>query len=135
MEVFLLLQAGPPIMSPIPVTGAEFRIGRAEGCDLRPPHDDAVSRNHCVIRINSGVVTIQDLGSTNGTHVQGQKISGAVELSHRDQIQIGKRVFLIVFGQMGQTAALGQTLQMSLLTPEQIDAGQYSVEPDPENDG
>jgi len=49
------------------------RVGTAEGCDLRIT-DRTASRVHCEIRVQKSVVTIRDLGSTNGTFVEGLRI-------------------------------------------------------------
>jgi eukaryotic-like serine/threonine-protein kinase len=58
-------------------------IGRAEECGLRLPefleHKD-VSRHHCLLSLNPPEVWIQDLGSKNGTYVNGQKIGQRVRL-------------------------------------------------------
>ena len=52
-------------------------IGRGEDCDPRLPSDDAhrsVSRHHCLLDINPPDVRVRDLGSRNGTFVNGLKI-------------------------------------------------------------
>ncbi|HTV31056.1 MAG TPA: trypsin-like peptidase domain-containing protein [Xanthobacteraceae bacterium] len=59
--------------------------------DLR--HDDVVSRQHAVIRVVGGdnpVFRISDLGSSNGTLLNGEVISGEVELSPEDVVELGK---------------------------------------------
>jgi pSer/pThr/pTyr-binding forkhead associated (FHA) protein len=49
-------------------------LGRSRGCTLRLPGDATVSRQHCLIEVENGVVHVQDLGSLNGTLVNGEKI-------------------------------------------------------------
>src|SRR5262245_24368905 len=49
----------------------------------------AVSRNHAQIICEDGVYFVQDIGSSNGTYVNGHRIVGRVPLSDRDTIQIG----------------------------------------------
>ncbi len=52
-------------------------IGRAEDCDIRLPMDWAhadVSRHHCALDIDPPAVGVRDLGSRNGTYVNGEKI-------------------------------------------------------------
>ncbi len=52
-------------------------VGRAEGCLLRLPSDlihRDVSRHHCLLSINPPEVWVRDLGSKNGTYVNGEKI-------------------------------------------------------------
>lgn len=52
-------------------------VGRAEDCDIQIPSDSdhlQVSRHHCLLEIHPPVVRVRDLGSTNGTFVNGEKI-------------------------------------------------------------
>jgi pSer/pThr/pTyr-binding forkhead associated (FHA) protein len=52
-------------------------VGRADDCYLRIPNDIAhwdVSRHHCLLEINPPEVRVRDLGSKNGTFVNGTKI-------------------------------------------------------------
>jgi len=56
---------------------AYWILGRSRSCTLRLLGDGTVSRHHCLIEIDSKGVWVQDLGSLNGTHVNGFKISSA----------------------------------------------------------
>ncbi len=68
-------------------------IGRREDCDLRIPLGD-VSRKHCrLLRDNEGF-HLEDLGSSNGTYHNGQRVQ-EVGLSAGDSIQIGPVVFVL----------------------------------------
>jgi pSer/pThr/pTyr-binding forkhead associated (FHA) protein len=49
-------------------------LGRSRTCTLRLPGDATVSRQHCLIELDEGGVWVQDLGSLNGTLVNGEKI-------------------------------------------------------------
>ena len=69
-------------------------LGRREDCDLRIPIAD-VSRKHCRIVISGSTATVEDMGSSNGTFVNGQKIHGSMELEPGDSLQIGPIVFVI----------------------------------------
>ncbi len=93
-----LLDSGEIISLP---DQSEFSLGRvSEGqpimpdVDLTPYHAYAcgVSRLHAVIRREKGGVKIMDLGSSNGTYVNGKRIAPNVEqsLSHGDVIALGK---------------------------------------------
>lgn len=70
------------------IRGGEYKIGR-EGADISFGADSGVSRSHAVISRNGGVLTITDLGSTNGTYVNGVKITGATELKPGDLLILG----------------------------------------------
>jgi pSer/pThr/pTyr-binding forkhead associated (FHA) protein len=49
-------------------------LGRSRACMLRLPGDATVSRQHCLIELDEERVWVQDLGSLNGTLVNGEKI-------------------------------------------------------------
>ena len=67
-------------------------IGRDAACDI-VIYDPKVSRNHCQLVLkDDGSCLIVDLGSSNGTYVNGQRISGEVRLSSLDSVRIGDTV-------------------------------------------
>jgi serine protease Do len=76
-----------------PVEGlVELSMGRDPSCSMAfdSQRDDSVSRKHAVIRIENGDhFKLADLGSSNGTRVNGEAISGEVELSAGDVIELG----------------------------------------------
>ena len=94
MEVRLRVASGKNVGQLVPVTGGRFFIGRAEDCHLRP-NTDLVSRHHCVIMVEDGFVTVRDLGSRNGTFVNGERIRGEEELNNGDKIKIGPLEFVV----------------------------------------
>ena len=68
-------------------------VGRREDCDLRIPLSD-VSRKHCRLILNGEAMKIEDLGSSNGTYINGERVQQA-ELSPGDTLQIGPVVFVV----------------------------------------
>jgi predicted component of type VI protein secretion system len=92
MDVKLVVLGGKHPGQEIPVSGQEFLVGRAPECKLRP-NSDMVSRRHCMINLGDGKATIRDLGSRNGTLVNGQKIAGEHELRTGDKIKVGPLEF------------------------------------------
>lgn len=92
MDVKLIVLGGKHPGQEIAVPGSEFLVGRAPECKLRP-NSDMVSRRHCMIAITDGRVTIRDLGSRNGTVVNGEKIAGEHELRTGDKIKVGPLEF------------------------------------------
>ncbi len=68
-------------------------IGRREDCDLRIPLGD-VSRKHCRLIKEGEELRIEDLGSSNGTFLNGMRIQEAT-LQAGDQVQIGPVGFII----------------------------------------
>src|SRR5262249_16846755 len=70
MQAQLLpLDGGPPI----PLLKDLTVVGRKEDCDLRLNHK-SISKMHCVIVKTDGLLLIRDLGSTNGTRVNGTRV-------------------------------------------------------------
>lgn len=89
------LSGGKPVVLDRPVT----LVGRKEGCDLRLDHK-SVSKQHCVLVHTDGVVVLRDLGSTNGTRVNGKRVRRAV-LKDDDQLTIAAISFRIKYGTGG----------------------------------
>src|SRR3954452_13865791 len=68
-------------------------IGR-EGTDIVLP-DPEVSRRHAAIRVDAEVVAIEDLGSTNGTFVNDERITGTRSLRDGDTVRFGNTVWRV----------------------------------------
>ncbi len=88
----------------IPLSTKKFLVGREQDCHLRP-NSDMVSRHHCVFSIDDYAVRLRDLGSTNGTRVNGEVLRGEVMLKSGDQIGIGKMELELVVRQAVAVAA------------------------------
>jgi pSer/pThr/pTyr-binding forkhead associated (FHA) protein len=68
-------------------------IGRRQDCDLMIPLGE-ISRKHCRIIKEADTLRIEDLGSSNGTYLNGKRIQEAV-LSAGDTVQVGPVVFVL----------------------------------------
>jgi pSer/pThr/pTyr-binding forkhead associated (FHA) protein len=88
LKVILGTNAGKEIR----LLGPKFLIGRAEDCHLRPK-SDLISRHHCVLLLEEHALTVRDLGSRNGTLVNGQRVSGECELKTGDNLEVGPLKF------------------------------------------
>jgi hypothetical protein len=69
------------------LTSARMVVGRGADADLRLP-DTGVSRSHAELRVEGDTVRVVDLGSTNGTTVNGRPVDSAV-LHDGDRIEVG----------------------------------------------
>ncbi|HUR86401.1 MAG TPA: trypsin-like peptidase domain-containing protein [Solirubrobacteraceae bacterium] len=79
----------------IPVAD-ELVIGREAGGDGRLDGEPALSRRHArVTRSAGGALTIEDLGSLNGTRVNGKPITAATSLRKGDEITLGQTVLVV----------------------------------------
>ncbi len=70
------------------VDGVELRFGRLADCDVVIDHD-AVSRHHARVARHGDQVTVEDLGSRNGTMVNGAAVTGLRRLAPGDVIVVG----------------------------------------------
>jgi diguanylate cyclase (GGDEF)-like protein len=69
--------------------GATLKIGRAADADVGLPEVPSLSRHHGRLRFHHGRVTLEDLGSRNGTYVNDRAVEGSVELKSGDRFQLG----------------------------------------------
>lgn len=90
----------------IPLNTKKFLIGREQDCHLRAA-SESVSRHHCAITIDDFTVRVRDLGSSNGTSINGKRILGVHEASPGDALQVGNLDFEIVFSKAGAPVAAG----------------------------
>jgi pSer/pThr/pTyr-binding forkhead associated (FHA) protein len=84
-------------------------VGRKEDCDLRLPHK-SVSKMHCVIVKTDGLLLLRDLGSTNGTRVNGQRVRRAALLPN-DLLSIASFKFRVFLGPDESHAPAGERTQ------------------------
>ncbi|WP_165226400.1 FHA domain-containing protein [Aquisphaera insulae] len=95
MKVQLVVVRGKPEGKVIPLAGPKFKIGRGETCHLRPTSEQ-VSREHAEFELQGDTLTVRDLGSRNGTLVNGKALtSGACALHDRDLVQVGPLTFAV----------------------------------------
>lgn len=92
MRVTLRVIAGPQTGRVFTFDQHEtFMIGRSEDSQFCLPHDRYFSRHHCILEIAPPQTFLRDLGSTNGTFVNGLKVETA-HLKNGDRIQGGETV-------------------------------------------
>jgi pSer/pThr/pTyr-binding forkhead associated (FHA) protein len=81
---------------PVEIVKDMTLVGRREDCDLRIDHK-SVSKMHCLIVKTDGLLLLRDLGSTNGTRVNGQRVRRAALLPN-DQLSIAGFDFRVYLG-------------------------------------
>jgi hypothetical protein len=96
----LVIHEGSGAGSEHPVDG-ELILGREDSTADLVINDPGVSRRHARVLADNGGVIVEDLGSSNGTYVNGERISGPVELGAGDEVQVGATTL----GIQGGTAA------------------------------
>src|SRR5207244_2793278 len=94
MKLSLVVAEGVHKGKAIPIPVTQFVIGRDEGCQLRPS-SPAVSKRHCAILVKGSQVFVQDFGSTNGTFINDEPVSGETELKDGDKLVVGPLVFQV----------------------------------------
>ncbi|MBV9851214.1 MAG: FHA domain-containing protein [Armatimonadetes bacterium] len=85
--------AGPYAGQSFPLSHETLTLGRATDCGIALPADTLVSRRQAEISYTDGRHRLRDLGSSNGTWVNGQRLTGPHPLAVGDLIQIGDTVF------------------------------------------
>lgn len=98
MALRLVVELGDRVVRH-PLGDGEHLVGSSPECSVRLDHP-AVSRRHALIRIQEGSAEIEDLGSTNGTKVDGRRIREACELEPGRALDFGT-----VSGRLEQVAA------------------------------
>jgi len=98
-------------------------LGRSLNCQLRLPHDARVSRQHCLVELDGAGAWVQDLGSLNGTHLNGVKIGQRQDkretdatlvvpprrvLRDGDELQVGDNLFAVVLSGLLKHVAPGE---------------------------
>jgi pSer/pThr/pTyr-binding forkhead associated (FHA) protein len=93
-DATLVIREGDGAGTELPLDG-ELVLGREQGSAGLVLDDPGISRRHAAVRALGGAVTVEDLGSSNGTFVNGERISSEVELADGDEVQLGGTVFSV----------------------------------------
>ena len=95
MQINLKVTAGPYKGRIFSFTQHDsFLIGRSPEAHLCLPEDRFFSRNHCLLEMNPPHSHLRDLGSTNGTFLNGQRVKEAA-LKNGDRIQCGETILIV----------------------------------------
>ena len=111
--------------------GREFSVSRAvvvgtdPGADIVVA-DPGVSHRHASLAPVEGGITVEDLGSTNGTLVNGTRVTGSQELQAGDRVQVGATVLEVRASAPAESAPAGrqETAATQVVPPPRAAAGQ-----------
>ena len=91
MSCKLIAQKGPSTGTTYELDQPELFIGRDLSNDI-VINDPEISRRHARLYKQAGKYVLEDLGSTNGTNVNGERLHGPKQLTHQDHITIGQSI-------------------------------------------
>jgi serine/threonine protein kinase len=116
-----------------------FIFGRLEDCHARIPDDNEVSRHHFILEVSPPHASLRDLGSLNGTHVNGKRCGGRedgetpeqgakrkypiIEIRDGSTIDVGKSSITVAVQQPRQKADIAPGFEvgdLSRLSPEEL---------------
>ncbi len=98
------------------MTDPETIIGRAEDAKIRISSED-VSRHHCLLAVREESVLVKDLGSRNGTFVNGRPIAGEVMLQPGGTLAVGPMVLRLRGGSEDSSSV---DVKITVKSPSQI---------------
>jgi pSer/pThr/pTyr-binding forkhead associated (FHA) protein len=119
LGVLVLARPGKPVQR-FHLTKPAISVGRSEGVTLRIPAPE-VSRKHCLLSFKNGFWHVQDQGSSNGTFVNGTRVSGLTQINPGSKLRIGKVEFVLQYTLQADAARRlrqGQLLE-ALAVPEE----------------
>ena len=102
----------------IQINRSGFRIGRRIGCDLQLMWATVSGYHAEFIMRSDGQLVLRDLDSTNGTFVNGERITGEVLLQEDDIVQLGASEFRVLIRNASETQ-IEETIDFSFL-PSQL---------------
>jgi ABC transport system ATP-binding/permease protein len=96
-------------ITPLPLFRDQYAIGRDEGNTIRLTERN-ISRKHAILHRNADVWCLSDLGSYNGSYVNGVRVVSEYQLSHTDIIHMGDYRLICEDDQVLQQAAAGPSV-------------------------
>ncbi|MCJ7433556.1 MAG: FHA domain-containing protein [Anaerolineales bacterium] len=136
----LVMRSGPTPGATYPLEGDQLTIGRDSSNGVAI-NDAEMSRKHARLTFQGGKYVIEDLGSTNGTFVNGQRLSGPFVLKGGDVVSFGEQIVLmydVMSGDPGATIASPRRQSarvpapMAPPPPVQVYSGQVASGPVPQ---
>jgi predicted component of type VI protein secretion system len=119
-----VMRSGPAVGKVYPLEAQEITIGRDSATSMVAINDAQVSRRHARMELRGNAYVIQDLGSTNGTFVNGTRISGMQVLNPGDTVAFGEGIVLAFEPAVDSNATIlsGQSAQTLIPKPAPVAA-------------
>lgn len=124
-----VMRSGPTPGVTFPLEGDQLTIGR-DSTNGVAINDAEVSRKHARLMFQGGKYVLEDLGSTNGTFVNGQRLSGPVVLKSGDVVSLGEQIVLMydaISADAGATVAVSRKAVQAAIPAAQPSAPQYAA--------
>lgn len=105
-----VMRSGPTPGVTFPLEGDQLTIGR-DSTNAVAINDAEISRKHARLMFQGGKYVLEDLGSTNGTFVNGQRLAGPVVLKSGDVVSLGEQIVLMydaIAADAGATVAVSR---------------------------
>lgn len=105
-----VMRSGPTPGVTFPLEGEQLTIGR-DSTNGVPINDSEISRKHARLMFQGGKYVLEDLGSTNGTFVNGQRLAGPIVLKPGDVVSLGEQIVLMydaIAADAGATVAVSR---------------------------
>lgn len=130
MGVILKIVSGPRAGSTVAVPeGGVLRFGRSDQADCALPEDSFLSGLHFAVECRQGRAVVSDLGSMNGTFINGVRIQRA-PLTEKDRLAAGHTTFLLQPDEKPPTAAVAATVAAVAVGAVAVGAAAAASEPD-----
>ena len=130
-EYIVKVVAGNMRGTKFPIRKSDFTLGRSSEADIHV-NDTLISRIHCRLTLENNSWFVEDLNSTNGTWVMGQKVRGKVSLPLKTSVRIGKTIFELYDLYVGERTgvyekpAISYRIQPETLSPVEEDQNKES---------
>lgn len=123
-----VMRSGPTPGAVYPLEGDQLVIGR-DAVNAVAINDAEVSRKHARLTFQGGKYVLEDLGSTNGTFVNGQRLTSATVLKAGDVVSLGEQIVLMYEGLSSDAGAtmIGRKAARPAAAPAPAPAPQYAA--------
>jgi hypothetical protein len=126
-----VMRSGPTPGVTFPLEGDQLTIGR-DSTNGVAINDAEISRKHARLMFQGGKYVLEDLGSTNGTFVNGQRLAGPVVLKAGDVVSLGEQIVLMydaIAADAGATVAVSRRAVQQAAPPPAYSAAPVSAPP------